>query len=145
MSDDDDLPAEVRRQDEEAELQIAAQLAELGTEAKAAHDDGLPADVQRQDEEAERQVAAQLAQLRTDRDVPAGRRRWSDLSKRTRVVLITAAAADGALRVAALIDIERRPADQIRGRKWMWAAATALISSAGVVPISYFVFGQRRP
>ena len=29
MTPDDDLPAEVRRQDEEAELQIAAQLAEL--------------------------------------------------------------------------------------------------------------------
>ncbi len=143
MSYDDDLPAEVRRQDEEAELQIAAQLAELHTETEAAHDDG-PADVQRQDEEVERQVAAQLAELCTDGDVPAARRRWSDLSKRTRVVLITAAAADGAFRIAALIDIKRRPADQIRGRKWMWAAATALINSAGVVPISYFVFGRRR-
>ena len=29
MTDHDDLPAEVRKQDEEAELQIAAQLAEL--------------------------------------------------------------------------------------------------------------------
>ena len=29
MTHEDDLPAEVRRQDEEAELQIAAQLAEL--------------------------------------------------------------------------------------------------------------------
>jgi len=144
MSHDDDLPAKVRRQDEEAELQIAAQLAELRTETEAAHDDGLPAEVQRQDEEAERQVASQLAELRTDGDVPAARRRWGDLSTRTRVVLVTAAAADGALRVAALIDLQRRPADQIRGRKWMWAAAMALISSAGVVPISYFVFGQRR-
>ena len=29
MTPEDDLPADVRRQDEEAELQIAAQLAEL--------------------------------------------------------------------------------------------------------------------
>lgn len=29
MAREDDLPAEVRREDEEAELQIAAQLAEL--------------------------------------------------------------------------------------------------------------------
>ena len=35
MTHDDDLPAEVRRQDEEAELQIAAQLAELGRDTEA--------------------------------------------------------------------------------------------------------------
>ena len=108
------------------------------------HEDDLPAEVRRQDEEAELQIAAQLAELRKDEHVSAARQRWSDLSKRTRVLLVTAAAADGALRVAALIDIRRRPASQIRGRKWMWAAAIALVSSAGVVPISYFVFGQRR-
>jgi aspartate/tyrosine/aromatic aminotransferase len=110
------------------------------------YEDDLPAEVRRQDEEAELQIAAQLAELRKheDEDVVAARRRWSDLSKRTRILLITAAVADGALRVAALIDIQRRPASQIRGRKWMWAAAVGLVSSAGVVPSSYFVFGQRR-
>jgi aspartate/tyrosine/aromatic aminotransferase len=75
----------------------------------------------------------------------ATRRGWSDLSERNRRLLIAAAAADGALRVAALIDIRRRPASQIRGRKWAWATVTAIVSSAGVVPISYFVFGRRRP
>ncbi len=106
--------------------------------------DDLPAEVRRQDEEAELQIAAQVAGLRTDEDVVAARRRWSDLSKRTRILLVTTAVADGALRVAALIDIQRRPASQIRGRKWMWAAVVALVSSAGVVPTSYFVFGRRR-
>lgn len=72
------------------------------------------------------------------------RRRWSDLSEQTRWLLITAAVADGALRVAALIDIKRRPASQVRGQKPGWAAAVAIISSAGVLPISYFVFGRRR-
>jgi len=144
MTHEDDLPAQVRRQDEETELQIAAQLAELRTDTEAAHEDDLPAQVRRQDEETERQVAAQLAELRKDEDVVAARRRWSDLSERTRRLLITAAVADGALRVAALIDIKRRPASQIRGRKRVWAAAMAVISSAGVVPISYFVFGRRR-
>jgi hypothetical protein len=70
-------------------------------------------------------------------------RRWSDLSERTRRLLITAAVADGALRVAALIDIRRRPASQIRGRKRVWATVVALINSAGVVPIAYFLFGRR--
>ena len=144
MSHEDNLPAEVRRQDEEAELQIAAQLAELRTGTETAHEDDLPAEVRLQDEEAERQVAAQLAELRTDENVVAARRRWSDLSKRTRILLIAAAAADGALRVAALIDIKRRPAGQIRGGKGVWAAAVAVVNSAGILPISYFVFGRRR-
>jgi len=108
------------------------------------NDDDLPAEVRRQDEEAELQVAAQLAEFRTDEGVVAARRRWSDLSKRTRVLIVTAAAADGALRVAAVIDIQRRPASQIRGRKWIWTAVLALVSSAGVAPVSYFVFGRRR-
>ncbi len=73
----------------------------------------------------------------------AARRQWRDLSERTRRLLITAAVADGVLRVAALIDIKRRPPSQIRGRKRLWVAVVALISSAGVVPISYFVFGRR--
>lgn len=72
------------------------------------------------------------------------RRRWSDLSERTRRLLIAAAVADGALRVAALVDIKRQPATQIRGQKRVWAGAVAIISSAGVLPISYFVFGRRR-
>ena len=70
-------------------------------------------------------------------------RRWSDLSERTRRLLIAAAVADGALRVAALIDIKRRPASQIRGRKRVWATVVAVINSAGVVPIAYFLFGRR--
>jgi hypothetical protein len=144
MSREDDLPAEMRRQDEEAELQIAAQLAGLRKDTAAAHEGDLPAEVRGQDEEAERQVAAGVAELRRDEDFSAARRRWNDLSKRTRILLLAAAVIDGALRVAALIDIKRRPASQIRGRKRVWAAAVAVVSSAGVVPISYFVFGRRR-
>ncbi len=70
--------------------------------------------------------------------------RWSDLSERTRKLIIAAGVADGALRIAALIDIKRRPASQIRGRKRLWAAVVAVVNSAGIVPISYFVFGRRR-
>ena len=66
MTSEDDLPAEVRQQDEEAELQIAAQLSELRTEAGTAHKDDLTAEVRQQDEEAELQIAAQLSELRKD-------------------------------------------------------------------------------
>ena len=68
MTDKGDLPAEVRRQDEEAELQVAAQLAELRKDREATHKGDLPAEVRRQDEEAELQVAAQLAELGRDTD-----------------------------------------------------------------------------
>ena len=55
-------------------------------------------------------------------------------------VLIAAAVAEGILKVAALLDIRRRPASQIRGPKWMWAVVVAVVGSAGVVPVSYFAF-----
>jgi hypothetical protein len=75
----------------------------------------------------------------------AARKQWSDLSERNRRLLIAAAAAEGILKVAALIDLRRRPATQIRGPKWLWATAVTVISSAGVLPVSYFVFGRRHP
>jgi hypothetical protein len=78
-------------------------------------------------------------------DGMTGRRRWSELSERKRRLLIAAAVAEGILKLAALIDIKRRPASQIRGPKWLWAAVVAVVSSAGVVPISYFAFGRRQP
>jgi hypothetical protein len=73
----------------------------------------------------------------------AARKQWSDLSPRTRRLLTVAAVVEGILKLAALIDIKRRPASQIRGPKWLWATVVAVISSAGVVPVSYFVFGRR--
>ena len=73
------------------------------------------------------------------------RRQWSDLSERTRGLIITAAVVEAILKVAALIDIRRRPASQVRGPRWLWAVVVAVVGSAGVVPISYFVFGRRPP
>lgn len=75
----------------------------------------------------------------------AARKQWSDLSERNRRLLIAAATAEGILKVAALIDLKRRPAAQVRGPKWLWATAVTVISSAGVLPVSYFVFGRRQP
>ena len=45
----------------------------------------------------------------------ASTRGWSDLSERTRRLIIVSAVAEGILKAAALIDIKRRPANQIRG------------------------------
>lgn len=74
----------------------------------------------------------------------AARKQWSDLSKRTRSLLIVAATAEACLKTAALVDIKRRPASQIRGPKWAWAAGVVLINSFGGAPLSYFAFGRRR-
>ena len=70
-------------------------------------------------------------------------RRWSDLSDRSRMLIIAAASAEAILKLAVLIDIRHRPASQIRGSKRMWIAAAVLVNSAGIGPISYFAFGRR--
>ena len=70
-------------------------------------------------------------------------RRWSDLSERQRRLVVIAAVVDTALKITALADLRRRPAADIRGRKWVWATVVALSNSAGVVPIGYFLVGRR--
>ena len=77
--------------------------------------------------------------------VMAARKQWTELSERTRRLLIGAAVAEGILKIVALVDLKRRPASQVRGPKWAWAAVVAVVGSAGLVPISYFLFGRRPP
>jgi hypothetical protein len=72
------------------------------------------------------------------------RRKWSDLSPRTRRLIVGATAIEGVLKIAALIDLARRPASEVRGSKARWAAAVTLVNSLGAVPIAYFVWGRRR-
>lgn len=70
-------------------------------------------------------------------------RRWSELSPRSRRVILVAGSVEAALKVAALVDLKRRPAEQVRGSKTTWATAIVLINSAGLVPLTYFVRGRR--
>jgi hypothetical protein len=58
-------------------------------------------------------------------------RRWSDLSDRSRRLVIAAATAEAILKTAVLIDIRRRPASQIRGSKRMWIVAAVLVTPPG--------------
>jgi hypothetical protein len=67
--------------------------------------------------------------------------KWADLSPRQRALLGAAAAAELTLKITALVDIQRRPADRIRGPKSLWRAAMA-VNLIG--PVSYFAFGRRR-
>ena len=72
------------------------------------------------------------------------KRRWSDLSEGTRRWIVIGAIVDGFLKIAALIDLKRRPATEVRGRKWVWATVLTLANSAGLVPVGYFLFGRRK-
>ncbi|HEY1294991.1 MAG TPA: PLD nuclease N-terminal domain-containing protein [Chloroflexota bacterium] len=67
--------------------------------------------------------------------------RWSDLSDTQKNLLRLGASVQIGLLIAALIDIRRRPPEQIRGKKLFWTAV-AFVNVIG--PISYFVFGRKR-
>lgn len=71
-------------------------------------------------------------------------RRWSELNDRSRRLIIAGATAEAILKAAVLIDLKRRPASQIRGSKRTWILAAVLVNSAGLGPLSYFVFGRRQ-
>jgi len=74
----------------------------------------------------------------------AGKKRWNELRLRTRRLIIVAATFDCLLKVAALIDLARQPANEVRGTKTKWATAIVLVNSGGVLPIYYFARGRRR-
>ena len=67
--------------------------------------------------------------------------RWSDLSTEQRIGVIALGAFQVSLQVAALVDIRRRPTEQIKGRKVTWVAVS-FINTFG--PLAYFKFGRRR-
>jgi Phospholipase_D-nuclease N-terminal len=69
------------------------------------------------------------------------KQKWSDLSEGTRRLIVVAGVAEACLKVAMLIDLRRRPKEQIRGSKWMWRPL-ALVNLLG--PLAYFAFGRRR-
>ena len=69
------------------------------------------------------------------------RKQWSDLSPAQQRSVIAAGVVQVLLAAAALLDLRRRPAEEVRGSKKLWAAAT-MVNFVG--PIAYFVFGRRR-
>jgi bacteriorhodopsin len=68
------------------------------------------------------------------------RKRWSELSSRQRSWIMVAGVLQVLLAAAALLDLRRRPSDQVRGSKKLWAAATS-VNFVG--PLAYFAFGRR--
>jgi hypothetical protein len=73
--------------------------------------------------------------------VAVANRRWSELSVGQRRGIVLSGAVQVVLLIAALVDIRRRPEDEIRGNKRLWTAAV-FVNFIG--PVSYFLFGRRR-
>jgi hypothetical protein len=82
--------------------------------------------------------------IRPSQAVVVAKKKWNELSPRTRRVIVAGGLFEGVLKVAALIDLARRPASQVRGSKVRWALAVTLINSVGAVPVAYFAYGRRR-
>jgi hypothetical protein len=61
-----------------------------------------------------------------------------------RRLIVVAGTIDGVLKIAAWIDLARRLANEVRGSKTAWVAAS-LINSFGAVPIAYVAWGRRTP
>lgn len=72
------------------------------------------------------------------------KKRWNELSPSARRLILIGAGFEGVLKLAALADLVRRPAEQIRGSKRVWAFAIVVVSSVGAVPIAYFAYGRKR-
>ena len=66
--------------------------------------------------------------------------RWQDLSVQTKMRIVIMGVVQVVLLAAALWDIRRRPATEIRGRKVAWLAVS-FINFVG--PIAYFIFGRK--
>lgn len=71
-------------------------------------------------------------------------KKWDELSPRTRRLIVAAGVFEGALKLAALVDLARRPSGQIRGSKAAWAGAVSLVNALGAVPLAYFAWGRRK-
>jgi hypothetical protein len=68
---------------------------------------------------------------------------WRGLTTRQRVGLVVRGVAQAGLLVVAARDLRRRPPDQVRGNKWLWAPVIAM-NYLGIGPIAYLVGGRRR-
>lgn len=69
------------------------------------------------------------------------KRKFKDLPAGGKIAVIVTVIAQLTLMVAALRDLHKRPAEQVKGPKPAWAAAS-LINFIG--PIAYFALGRRK-
>ena len=65
---------------------------------------------------------------------------WSDLSRMQRRLIVAAGAAEAVLTAAAVRDLARRPAGDVRGPKPVWLLSFAV---QPVGPLAYLALGRR--
>lgn len=73
--------------------------------------------------------------------MPGKQKRWRDLSGTQKRGVVILGIIQASLLGAALWDIRHRPADQIRGSKWLWTVV-AFVNYVG--PLAYFIIGRKR-
>jgi hypothetical protein len=66
--------------------------------------------------------------------------KWADLGPRQRTAVLVLGSIQLSLAAGAWIDLARRPARQVNGRKGVWAAVIAI---NWIGPLSYFRWGRR--
>jgi Phospholipase_D-nuclease N-terminal len=69
-------------------------------------------------------------------------KKWSDLSDSQKTAVLVLVSVELSLTATALVDLARRPAAQVRGRKGVWALA---IFVQPVGPIAYLAWGAHAP
>ncbi|MEV7007496.1 PLD nuclease N-terminal domain-containing protein [Streptosporangium sp. NPDC051022] len=69
------------------------------------------------------------------------RKRWRDLSERQRAAILVLASVELSLTATAVVDLWRRPADEVKGAKPLWWPAL-FVQPVG--PLAYLLFGRRR-
>jgi Phospholipase_D-nuclease N-terminal len=67
-------------------------------------------------------------------------KRWSDLTGTQQRIIVVVAALELAVTASALIDLARRPAQQLRGPKQLWLLG-CFVQPVG--PIAYLALGRR--
>jgi hypothetical protein len=70
----------------------------------------------------------------------ASNMRWSDLTSTQQLLIIGMGAVELVLTATALVDLARRPANQVRGPKPLWVLG-CLVQPIG--PLAYLVLGKR--
>lgn len=70
------------------------------------------------------------------------KKQWKDMSAGGRAGVVIMGAFDLGLKILAWRDLARRPAEQVRGPKFVWFLGT-FVNTFG--PIGYFLFGRKRP
>jgi hypothetical protein len=70
----------------------------------------------------------------------ASKKRWSDLTRTQQWLIIGGGAVEMALTATALVDLARRPSDQVRGPKPLWLLG-CFVQPFG--PPAYLVLGRR--